>query len=35
MAKTALTEEAFLEPSLREIGDFKLRPFTVGSLPLC
>lgn len=30
-----LREDAFLEPQLRQIGDFKLRPFTVGSLPLC
>ena len=35
MAKTTLTEDAFLEPKLKEIGDFKLRPFTVGSIPLC
>jgi len=35
MAKTTLTEEAFLEPSLKEIGDFKLRPFTLGSVTLC
>jgi hypothetical protein len=35
MAKTTLTEEAFLEPGLKEIGDFKLRPFTLGSVTLC
>ena len=35
MAKTTLTEEAFLEPTLKEIGDFKLRPFTLGSVTLC
>ena len=35
MAKTTLTEDAFLEPALKTIGDFKLRPFTVGSIPLC
>jgi hypothetical protein len=32
---TTLQEEAFLEPALKTIGDFRLRPFTVGSLPLC
>jgi hypothetical protein len=35
MAKTTLTEEAFLEPQIKEIGDFKLRPFTLGSVTLC
>lgn len=35
MAQTTLTEEAFLEPSLKQIGDFKLRPFTLGSVTLC
>ena len=35
MAKTTLTEEAFLEPKLKQIGDFKLRPFTLGSVTLC
>ena len=35
MAQTTLTEEAFLEPQLKQIGDFKLRPFTLGSVTLC
>ena len=35
MAKTTLNEEAFLEPQLKHIGDFKLRPFTLGSVTLC
>ena len=35
MAETTLTEDAFLEPRLKEIGDFKLRPFTLGSVPIC
>jgi hypothetical protein len=32
---TTPQEDAFLEPAMKQIGDFKLRPFTVGSLPLC
>lgn len=35
MAETTLTEEAFLEPKLKQVGDFKLRPFTLGSVTLC
>jgi hypothetical protein len=35
MAETTLTEEAFLEPQLKQVGDFKLRPFTLGSVTLC
>jgi hypothetical protein len=35
MAKTTLNEEAFLEPQLKHSGDFKLRPFTLGSVTLC
>jgi len=30
-----LRESAFLEPAIRQIGDFKLRPFTLGSVPIC
>jgi hypothetical protein len=36
MAQDVVTrEDAFLEPQFKTIGDFRLRPFTLGSLPIC
>jgi hypothetical protein len=35
MNPSATLESAFLEPQFKTIGDFHLRPFTLGSLPVC